>query len=370
MPAPKDPVAYALWKQRMSEARKGEKNSNYGKHLSEEHKTKISKTRIERGVAAGKNNPMYDVHLPGYWKGKKMPEEARKKISEAMAGKHGHPMSEQTKEKIHEALAGKPKSEEHKRKLRDAHLGKPSWNKGKYFSEESKKKMSEAKLGKSKSGEFCQKRSEIMTERWKDPEFKKDMSEKHSGENHWCFGKQMSEESRTKMSAVARNRTEEHREKLRLARLGKKSTKETRTKMSESHAGEKCYNWKGGITPVYKHIRGRLEYKRWCAELLKKHNYTDHFTNKRGGVLACHHIIPVNILLTMYQIADIEGALACPLIWDLNNGVVLLKSAHDKFHNLYGDNKNIYELTETEIAELYADTQTPSKPLSPTPSTC
>jgi hypothetical protein len=248
---------------------------------------------------------------------------------------------------------GEKLSEEARKKISESRLGKPSWNKGLHFSEESKKKMSEAKLGKTMSDDFKRKRSEIMQEKWKDPSFREDMVEKHSGENNYFYGKKHTNETRQNLSEWAKNRTDGIYDKLLAANVGKKHTKETRAKMSESHAGEKCYNWKGGITSVYKHIRGRLEYKRWCADLLKKHDYTDAFTGQKKGPFSCHHIIPVNTLLKMYNVTDIDGALACPLIWDLNNGVVLLKSAHDKFHNLYGDNKNIYELTDEQIKELY-----------------
>ena len=286
-------------------------------------------------------------------KGERLSEEAKKKISESRLGKpswnKGLHLSEDHKQK----LSGRVLSNETKQKMREARLGKPSWNKGLHFSEESKQKMREAKLGKKMSEEFRQKRSEIMKARWNDQEFKKDMSEKHSGENNYNFGKHLPEEQKKKLSKFAKNRTDGIYDKLLEANIGKKHTSETRTKMSESHAGDKCYNWKGGITPVYRHIRGRLEYKRWCADLLKKHDYTDAFTGHKGGLLSCHHIIPVNTLIKMYNIVDIEGALNCPLIWDLNNGLVILKYAHDKFHNFYGDDKNIYELTEAQIKELY-----------------
>jgi hypothetical protein len=244
-------------------------------------------------------------------------------------------------------------SESAKQKIREARLGKSSWNAGKHFSEESKQKMSIAKKGKTMSDEFRQQRSEIMKQKWADPNFRNDMIEKHTGENNCNFGKTFSEMSRERMSVAAQNRSDEHREKLRQARVGKKASVETRTKMSESHAGDKCQNWKGGITPVYKHIRGRLEYKRWCAELLKKHDYTDAFTGHKGGLLSCHHVLPVNVILRMNNATTIEQALECPLIWDVNNGIAILKYAHDKFHNLYGDDKNIYELTPDQIKELY-----------------
>lgn len=53
-----------------------------GKKLSEETKQKISETRKSNGTSKGENNPMFGVHLTSYWKGKKLPEELIKKRSE------------------------------------------------------------------------------------------------------------------------------------------------------------------------------------------------------------------------------------------------------------------------------------------------
>ena len=85
-----------------------------------------------------------------------MTEEQRKeysrKISESSKGKpsprKGKPCSEESKQKMSEALKGKPLSEETKRKISEAHKGKPSSYKGKQHSEETKQKMSEAHKGK------------------------------------------------------------------------------------------------------------------------------------------------------------------------------------------------------------------------------
>jgi len=44
---------------KMSEAHSGEKNSFFGRGHSEETKKAISDFRIQNGIAAGKNNPMY-----------------------------------------------------------------------------------------------------------------------------------------------------------------------------------------------------------------------------------------------------------------------------------------------------------------------
>jgi hypothetical protein len=259
MPAPKDPVAYALWKQRMSEARKGDKNYNYGKHLSEEQKSKISKTRIERGVAVGEKNPMHDVHLSGELNhnfGKCLPIETRHKISEAMTGRQAW------------------------------NKGLPStWTKGIPLSEETKAKISKS----------------------------------HKGIPH----------------------SESRKQKLR------------EVKLETTPTGENSWNWKGGLTDVNHHIRTLPRYKNACVALMKEVDYTDKFTGVRGGVLACHHIIPQNVIIQMYNIKTIDDARKCPLLFDKHNLIVMLSSAHDKFHNIYGDNKNIYELTQDQIKELY-----------------
>lgn len=259
MPAPKDPIANALWKQRMSDARKGNKNYNFGKHLSEEQKSKISKTRIERGVAAGENNPMYGVRLSGELNhnfGKHLSEETRRKMSESMIGRQAW------------------------------NRGLPcTWLKGIPIPEERKEKISKGNKGKKKS--------------------------------------------------------EDHKQKIR------------ETKLETTPTGENSIHWKGGVTKLNLHIRTLPRYKNTCYDLMKEVDYTDKFTGHRGGILACHHIIPQNVIIRMYDIKTIDDARKCQLLFDKHNMVVMLSSAHDKFHNTYGDNKNIYELTPEQIKELY-----------------
>lgn len=56
-------------------------------------------------------------------------------------------------------------------------------------------------------------------------------------------------EVREKMRQSALNRppmTEEHRQKIGLARKGQKHTEEAKKKISKALKGEKCYNWQGG----------------------------------------------------------------------------------------------------------------------------
>jgi hypothetical protein len=259
MPAPKDPVAYTLWKQRMSEARTGDKNANFGKSMSEDQKQKISKTRIDRGVAKGENNPMHGVHLIGEKNG----------------------------------FYGRHHTEKTKQILREGRVGKPAWNKGL--------------------------------------------------PSTWTKGIPISDEVKAKISktCTGRPKSEEYKQRIR------------KIKLETTPTGKDSWNWKGGITKLNIHIRQLPRYKNICTDLMKEVDYVDAFTGIRGGILSCHHIIPQNVILRMYNIKTIDEARECTLLFDKHNLIVMLKSAHDKFHNIYGDDKNIYELTPEQIKELY-----------------
>ena len=72
------------YKKKLSESRMGEKNARYGKHCSEETKNKISEAL--KGKYVGENNPMYGKHHT---------DEARTKMSESHKN-----LSEETRNKI------------------------------------------------------------------------------------------------------------------------------------------------------------------------------------------------------------------------------------------------------------------------------
>lgn len=147
----------------------------------------------------------------------------------------------------------KPRSEEHKRNLSLSHLGKPSWNKGLKMSEETRRRISASK----------------------------------SGERHPMFGKHHSEETKLRMSVPRPGSgrrpgfkmSEETKMKLSLVKTGKLS-------------GDKHWNWKGGITPVNKVIRGSIEYKLWRKSVFERDDYTCIWCKKRGVALQADHIKP------------------------------------------------------------------------------
>lgn len=109
--------------------------------------------------------------------------------------------------------------------------------------------------------------------------------------------------------------TKEHKEKLRLAKLGTKASIETKIKHSFNKKGEKhpMYGkkhkpesiekmsksrmgvspWNKGIgdkTPLNKKIRESKEYKLWRTAVFERDNYTCIWCFEKGGELQADHI--------------------------------------------------------------------------------
>lgn len=115
----------------ISKANKGRK---YGEDFKEKCRERNKRTwsneehrKMMSERFSGEKNPMYGVRLtgeknPNY--GKPMPEETKRKLSEANKGKSRNPFSEETRRKLSESNKGKPKSESHRKKLSEAIKGK------------------------------------------------------------------------------------------------------------------------------------------------------------------------------------------------------------------------------------------------------
>lgn len=164
--------------------------NNTGKHLSDEHKQKISEVL----------------------KGKKRSEESRKRISEAKKGhipwNKGKPMSEETKEKLRQANLGNKLSKEAKQKISEANKGK---RKGIHLSDETRRKISESNKGriapnkgKPMSDEAKKKLSASIKESLKN----KDLS----GANNGFYGKHHSPETIEKIRKANIERAAKARE--------------------------------------------------------------------------------------------------------------------------------------------------------------
>ena len=234
----------------------------------------------------------------GYWLGKKLSEETKKKISESQIGrKH----SEETKRKISEALKGhKPTTgifkKGHKINLGRKHPSMPKeWrekiglaNIGKKLSEESKRKGVETRM---KNGSYNRKR------------------------------KKCSEETKRKISEANKGRkfSEEIKQKMRLRQ------------------GDRAGGWKGGLTSKNLLIRGRIEFRLWREAVFARDNWTCQKYGTWGGKLQAHHI------QNFAQFPELRFA--------IDNGITLSGKAHREFHKKYDKKNN----TKEQLLEfLYA----------------
>ena len=126
--------------------------------------------------------------------------------------------------------------------------------------------------------------------------------------------------------------TEEHKERIiknHKGMVGKKHSKETKIKMSESHKGEKACNWQGGITPENLRIRHSIEFSLWREAVFARDNFTCQKCGIKGVYLHPHHI------LNFAEYPELRFA--------IDNGITLCKDCHMEFHNKYGRKNNTKE---------------------------
>lgn len=172
------------------------------------------------------------------------------------------------------------------------------WPKGKIFYEEQREKMIEAHKGRPCSEETCLKRSKALK------------------------GHSVSEETRFKISKTLK---------------GMHPSLETRLKLSELRKGSGNTNWQGGINPENERIRKGIEIRLWKKAVFERDNFTCAKCGQSGGELKVHHI---------NNFADFPE-----LRTSLENGIVLCKNCHNKFHKQFGRKNN----TKEQLEEFLGD---------------
>lgn len=184
--------------------------------------------------------------------------------------------------------------------------------------------------------ETNQKNSEAHKGHKHSEKTKRRMSESHKGENHWAYNKELSEEHKQKIS---KNNAKYW--------LGKHLSEETKQKMSKAKkgrprpqiSGNKNGNWKGGTVPLIKRIRNSFIFRQWRDDVFTRDDFTCQECGKRGCYLHVHHIRSFSSILQFYEITDIEEALKCEELWNINNGITLCEECHEKTDNYKNKNR-------------------------------
>lgn len=109
----------------------GRNGGSFGRKLSEEHKKKISESRIGIVFSDDHKNKISKAHI-----GKTITNETREKMSISQKLIIHEPMKEETKEKISKIKTGKKASDETKEKMSDSHSGEKNHFYGKKHSDE------------------------------------------------------------------------------------------------------------------------------------------------------------------------------------------------------------------------------------------
>ncbi len=210
--------------------------------------------------------------MSGCKKGTKFTEEHKKRISLALTGRKKPPFSAEWIEKLRIASTGRKHSDMAKAKISKALKGKPK-------SMEHKRKLAEYK-----------------------------------GEKASWYGRKHSIEERIKMH-------------------------------SNQPRQSNHYNWQGGVSKLLRQIKSLFEAKEWRIQVFKRDDYTCQECFHKGGILNAHHKKPFFELfyefLNQYSqfspIDDVETlirlAINHKLFWDIDNGITLCKSCHEKTVN-------------------------------------
>lgn len=169
--------------------------------------------------------------------------------------------------------------------------------------------------------ESKKKLSDIQKSKWKNSEFRKKILDKMKGGNITSFKKGCNNWK------------------------GKKHTMESRNKMSNSHKGkigiwknkprenirnEKHWNWKGGTTDLRRRIMVSYKYRQWRSDVFTRDDYTCQHCGKRGVFIEADHIKLFSLIIKEFNIKNVDEALLCEELWNINNGRTLCKKCHNK----------------------------------------
>jgi 5-methylcytosine-specific restriction endonuclease McrA len=122
-------------------------------------------------------------------------------------------------------------------------------------------------------------------------------------------------------------------------RQGHKHTEEWKIKVSNKLKGDKCYLWKGGITPENQKIRRSREYRKWEGAVIERDMLCGKCGEDNHKNLVAHHI------LNFSEHADKR--------FDIENGKALCKRCHRWFHQIYGRKRNNHKQLKEFLTQKY-----------------
>jgi hypothetical protein len=255
--------------------------------------------------------------------------------------KKGFKHSEESKERMRQSatgnsnggMSGKHHSPESNKKNSESHLGRIPWNKGKH---DPNAKRNQPKIKK------------VKIPREISESTRKNLSESHKGKPSPRKGVHLSDETKKKLSI---SHTLPDDQKPRVIKICEGCGISFKVTPSQDSYGwgrfhskacrqafevkENSPQWKGGISPLHKVIRMNQAMIDWREKVFQRDNYMDWFSGCTGDIVA-HHIKKFSQIITDNKITTLEEALACPELWDVNNGITMLRKNHRAYHDMWG----------------------------------
>lgn len=152
------------------------------------------------------------------------------------------------------------------------------------------------------------------------------------------LGTHLSDETKAKIAKAhtGKKLSQEHKEKIGRTSRGRIQSMETRMKHSLALRGEKSYQWRGGISPLLQLIRHCFLTRQWRSDIFNRDDYTCVLCGIRSGrgkhvdLEADHYPKTFAEIFYQYGIKNLEDAVNCDELWNLNNGRTLCKNCHRK----------------------------------------
>ena len=141
-------------------------------------------------------------------------------------------------------------------------------------------------------------------------------------------------EAKEKMrkAKLGRKLSEEHKSKIRNKMIGRKIT--WKEKIAEANRGEKSHNWKGGLDNLNRKIRDCAKYKEWRFTIFTRDYFHCQTCKIKGKNLNVHHIKQLAQIIKEHKIDDVEQALSCEELWDINNGITVCEPCHKEIERI------------------------------------
>ena len=76
--------------------------------------------------------------------------------------------------------------------------------------------------------------------------------------------------------------------------------------------------------------------KEWRTLVFMRDNRADHFSGVISREIEAHHIVPLSALIKKFNIKTFDDAMNCDPLWDVNNGITMLRTSHIAYHNMWG----------------------------------